>query len=90
MLSIIACNSLLQCIAKANGFGDWKFDFKQFLVETHFYSNSKGREAYELIKKLETCFRLFHRDTRFFMHDTEGDTGHMTEFQNPNKFKLEM
>ncbi len=63
---------------------------KQFLVETHFYANSKGREAYELIKKLETCFRLFHRDTRFFMHDTEGDTGHLTEFQNPSKFKLEM
>ena len=41
MLSIIACNSLLQCIAKANGFGDWKFDFKQFsYLFSKYYPNS--------------------------------------------------
>ena len=65
---------------------------KQFVLETHFLSNTKKEiwKAYNLVKKLETCFSLFHRDTRFFMHDTWGETGHMTEFQNPNSFKLEI
>jgi hypothetical protein len=66
--------------------------FKQFVFEGHFVSNEKSRiwAAYKLIKKLEICFLLFHRDTRFFMHETWGETGHMTEFQNPNEFKLEI
>jgi len=66
--------------------------FKQFVLETHFYSNQKKEiwKAYKLMKKLEVCFSLFHRDTRFFVYDTWGDTGHMSEFQNPNLFKLEM
>ena len=66
--------------------------FKQFVLETHFYSNQKYKiwASYRLLKKLEICFSLFHRDTRFFIHDTWGETGHMTEFQNPNEFKLEI
>jgi hypothetical protein len=66
--------------------------FKQFVFEGHFYSNQKSKiwATYKLIKKLELCFLLFHRDTRFFLRDTWGETGHMTEFQNPNEFKLEI
>jgi len=68
---------------------------KQFVFETHFFSNEKKNiwAAYELIKRLEICFSLYHRDTRFFLGDTwnENATGHMTEFQNPqSEFKLNM
>ncbi len=64
--------------------------FKQFVIETHLnYKNAKCR--YDLMKKLEICFSMFHRNTRFFRGDTHGPTGLLTEFQNPkNGFKLEL
>ena len=57
---------------------------KQFLFETH-------KHDYNLLKKLELCFSLFHRDTRFLSGDAQGSTGHLTEFQNPkSNFKIEL
>lgn len=61
--------------------------FKQFMFETH---PKMGLDAYKLIRKLEKCFYLFHRETRFFLGDSWGPTGHLTEFQNPAKFKLSL
>ena len=50
--------------------------FKQFLFETH-----KNCEFKDLVK-LEECFILFHRHTRFFMGDKYNSTnGHISEFQ---------
>ena len=48
--------------------------FKQLLIETHIYNDhpvipkpTPEIEAhYEILKRLEQCFLLFHRDTRFF------------------------
>jgi predicted small secreted protein len=65
---------------------------KQFVFETHFnYETSGGKNGFDSLRKLETCFSLFHRDTRFFKGDTYGSTGHMTEFQNPkSNFKINL
>ena len=38
--------------------------FKQFVLETHA-PDSKTDIIYNLLRRLEKCFRLFHRDTRF-------------------------
>jgi hypothetical protein len=64
--------------------------FKQFILETHFFNYESSQSAFDLLKKLETCFSLFHRDTRFFRGDVEGATGFMTEFQSPRTFKIEL
>lgn len=61
---------------------------KQLVFETH--PPRLGDQPFRLLSKLEKCFRLFHRDTRFFQGDTYGPTGHMTEFQNPDEFKLQL
>ncbi|CAF1136961.1 unnamed protein product, partial [Brachionus calyciflorus] len=59
--------------------------FKNIVFETH--RNSKFRD----LVKLEKCFRLFFRSTRFFSGDSFGAlTGHLTEFQNPNGWKLDI
>ncbi|CAF0955903.1 unnamed protein product [Brachionus calyciflorus] len=59
--------------------------FKNLIFETHANCNFKDLE------KLEKCFRLFYRSTRFFKGDTFGaPTGHLTEFQNPNGWKLDI
>jgi FkbM family methyltransferase len=58
---------------------------KQLLVETH--ANFRFKE----LVKLEECFYLFHRDTRFFLDEiTTSKWGFITEFHNPNGFKLEL
>ena len=54
--------------------------FKQFLLETHPTSH-KDISFYHLLRKLDPCFLLFHRDTRFFEGDTFGPTGLLTEYQ---------
>ena len=56
--------------------------FKSMLFETH-----KNSKFVDLVK-LEQCFRLFYRSTRFFAGDSSGATGHMTEYQNPNGWNL--
>lgn len=50
--------------------------FKQLLFETH------GNFRFEDLVKLEECFFMFHRTTRFFINDVfNTPTGHRTEFQ---------
>ncbi|CAF1016847.1 unnamed protein product [Brachionus calyciflorus] len=59
--------------------------FKSFIFETH--RNCKFRD----LVKLEKCFRLYFRSTRFFKGDLfTSPTGHLTEFQNPNGWKLDI
>ena len=41
--------------------------FKQFAFETH--PPKLGKYPFQLLSKLEKCFSLFHRDTRFFKGD---------------------
>ena len=48
-------------------------------------------EKYKVIKKLEKCFMLFHRDTRFFGQSGTlytADHGPLTEFQASYKLDL--
>ncbi len=42
--------------------------FKQFVLETHVIESSEiqSQYTYKLLQKLNKCFLLFHRDTRFF------------------------
>jgi hypothetical protein len=60
---------------------------KQFVIETHVAFNSVARRQ---LGKLEKCFFLFHRDTRFYMKEESGPTGWIIEFQNPKGFQLEI
>ncbi|RMZ98987.1 methyltransferase 24, partial [Brachionus plicatilis] len=57
---------------------------KNLIFETH-----KNSKFVDLVK-LEECFRLFWRSTRFFAGDSNGPTGHLTEFQSPKGWKLEI
>jgi hypothetical protein len=50
---------------------------KQFVLETHL------NMPRQLLYKVEKCFYLFHRDTRFFQTSHQGPTGHLTEWQKP-------
>ena len=69
--------------------------FKQFYFETH-PRNGQGKwevpemnfARFTLIKKLEKCFMLFHRDTRFFNLIKTKENGYLTEFQS--SFKLDL
>ena len=70
---------------------------KQFVLETHPPAgHSKNNfkyedELYSLMRKLEACFLLFHRNTRFFIGDKHGTpTGHVTEFQNNEGYLLQL
>ena len=65
---------------------------KQFVLETHppeghTKDNIKYDEnLFKLMLKLEDCFLLYHRNTRFFIGDKHGTpTGHITEFQNEDE-----
>jgi hypothetical protein len=58
---------------------------KQLLFETH--ANFRFNE----LVKLEECFYLFHRDTRFFLDDLASSKwGTITEFHHPKGFKLNL
>lgn len=58
---------------------------KQFVLETH--ANFKFDE----LVKLEQCFYLYYRHTRFFIGDIYGQpTGGLSEFQNPNGYHLDL
>ena len=54
--------------------------FKQFMLETHPKS-FRDTSFYYLLKRLDPCFLLFHRDTRFFKGDTWTSTGLTIEYQ---------
>ena len=59
--------------------------FKQMVFETHM-----NMEFEELIK-LEDCFYLFRRDTRFFEYfKKHPKLGYLTEFQAPNGFRIDV
>ncbi len=61
---------------------------KQFLLETHV---SIKQVAVELLMKLEKCFFLFHRNTRFFFHMLKDKHGAViTEFENPGGYLLQL
>ena len=72
---------------------------KQFMLETHptfvFPSvQTNPNDHLRSLRKFEKCFRLFHRDTRFFKRD---DPYYRSEFQEPishmialNDFKTEI
>jgi hypothetical protein len=58
--------------------------FKQLVFETH-----KDLFHFRDLVKLEKCFLLFRRDTRFFEYmDLHPDLGPLTEFQAPKGFKI--
>ena len=72
--------------------------FKQFILETHtskldlrvFNQNGKF-DALKVLRRLEKCFLLFHRDTRFYLSSKLGVYGfYETEFQNHKNFKLDL
>ena len=68
---------------------------KQFLIESHpqqySYKHELTIKMLKLLRKLEQCFRLFKRDTRFFMQFNVDQFGSpKTEFQEPRDFKLEL
>lgn len=54
--------------------------FKQFVLETHPES-FQDTSFYKLLRRLDTCFLLFHRDTRFFKTGIFAPTGILTEYQ---------
>ncbi len=68
------------------------FYFKQFIFETHPRKSPKiNFEKYKVVKKLEKCFMLFRRDTRFFGQSESLITakhGPLTEFQASYKLDL--
>lgn len=68
---------------------------KQFAIETHTFNinpnklNTTSLEPLSLLRKLEKCFSLFHRDTRLFKEFINGPYGFQkTEFQYPRRYKL--
>jgi hypothetical protein len=59
---------------------------KQLVFETHW-----GTMRFSELVKLEQCFLLFRRDTRFFLNnEASPDLGMLTEFQLPNGFRLDL
>ena len=72
--------------------------FKQFVLETHtskldsrvFEQNGKF-DPLTVLRKLERCFLLFHRDTRFYLSSKPSVYGfYETEFQNHKNIKLDL
>jgi hypothetical protein len=63
----------------------WCKYVKQFLVETHLHQERRGASAKWLavLRRLETCFSLFRRDTRFF-------SSYLAEFQEPRTYKIDV
>lgn len=59
--------------------------FKQMIFETH------TNVGFDELLKLEECFLLFRRDTRFFEYYKEDPkVGVLTEFQAPNGFRIDV
>lgn len=58
---------------------------KQLMFESH------GNMRFGELVKLETCFSLFRRDTRFFQHNRPSpELGLLTEFQLEQGFDLNL
>jgi hypothetical protein len=66
---------------------------KQFLIESHIsrISPKISKEYLILLRKLEKCFLLFHRDTRFFQESGWSPYGFQkTEFQEPKSYRMDL
>ena len=68
---------------------------KQFMLETHTpevvpdVKSVPLKEALKIMRKLEKCFLLFHRDTRFYKDGKAGKYGFWkTEFQEPIEYQI--
>jgi hypothetical protein len=57
--------------------------FKQVLVETR---SPNVQQIWAELRRLEKCFLLFLRHTRFYLGYEFANTGHMTEFQAKSEF----
>lgn len=74
---------------------DYACEFiKQFVLETHpihaTQYRSRSPDHLKTLRKLEKCFLIYHRDTRFFMGDVNSGLGPLTEFQNPKGYSLDL
>ena len=70
---------------------------KQFMLETHTPEvnpntfNLNLEQSLKVMRKLEKCFRLFHRDTRFYKDQGSGLYAfYKTEFQEPITYKIDL
>ena len=66
---------------------------KQFMMETHIWKLSPGvsSQFLRLVKKLEKCYLLFRRDTRFYQEFINGPYGFQkTEFQDPKTYRISL
>jgi hypothetical protein len=65
---------------------------KQFVLETHTELGQSGQfDPLKVLRKLEKCFLLFHRDTRFFYLLKRDKYGfYVTEFQDHKDYKLNL
>ena len=77
---------------RCTSFSIWLGVFETHPPIGHTVENFQYEEdLYPLMRKLEECFLLFHRNTRFFIGDKHGTpTGHITEFQNEEGFLLQL
>ena len=70
---------------------------KQFMLETHTPQvnpnvfNLNLEQALRVMRKLERCFLLYHRDTRFYRDFGQGTYAvWKTEFQEPITYKIDL
>ena len=66
---------------------------KQFVLETHPTDSNPANtlKMLNVVRKLEKCFLLFRRDTRFFLQFEKDQYGsYKTEFQEPKTFNLNL
>jgi len=66
---------------------------KQFHIENHLKGTKTQSSMRYIIplQKMEKCFRLFKRDTRFFFDLSKDQYGNpKTEFQSPKSYKLDL
>jgi hypothetical protein len=67
---------------------------KQFELEYHPFTESLRKAARKALNRLVKCFYLYHRESRFYMHDalptSWGKTGHLSEFQLRNITAIEL
>lgn len=67
---------------------------KQFMLETHPPEPRPPEQPpftyFKILAKLEKCFSLFYRHTRFFIDGAQINTGWASEWQLPEPFKLDI
>ena len=63
--------------------------FKQMVFATHHRGHPhQNAENLKTVRRLESCFLLFRRDTRFYAHAEYTDLGWLTEFQHDVKINV--